>query len=60
MAVFRKYRIFHRLTPIRDSLMARRKRRGMRKMQPAVLQLQYEVAPNVSRFIDIRFLIYLV
>lgn len=37
--------------------MAKRRKRSngrkMRKMQPAVLQLQYEVPPNVSRFIDL-------
>lgn len=30
-----------------------KRRNGMRKIQPAVLQLQYEVAPNVPRFIDL-------
>lgn len=31
----------------------RRNRRAMRKIEPAVLQLQYEVPPNVTRFIDL-------
>ena len=31
----------------------RRRRRKQRKMEPAVLQLQYEVPPNVTRFIDL-------